>query len=310
MKTLRCFLIVFAVTLSSLCAQTKTNANGGPEFKRTQDVVYGRKFGTALTMDVFKPKNTNGYGIIYVVSGGWFSAHESINAAMYQPFLKRGYTVFAVVHGSQPRFIIPEITQDMHRAVRFIRFNAKKYGIDPDKLGVTGASAGGHLSLTLGTQGKSGPSDAKDPIDRVSSAVQAVACFFPPTDFLNYGQPGEDGTGVNTLKNFKSAFGPQADTAEGRKKLGREISPFYYITSNMPPTLIIHGNADKLVPIQQAETFVKRSEEVGAKARLIVKEGKSHGWPEWITDMNNCADWFDEYLRGIKKDQVEVASPK
>lgn len=309
MKTFRCFLTVFLLSASTLCAQTNNNANA--EFKRTQDVVYGRKFGTALTMDVFKPKNTNGFGIIYVVSGGWFSAHEAINPAMYQPFLNRGYTVFAVVHGSQPRFIIPEITQDMHRAVRYIRQNAKKYGIDPDKLGVAGGSAGGHLSLTLGTQGKLGDVNAKDPIDRQNSAIQAVACFFPPTDFLNYGQPGEDATGVNTLKDFKSAFGPQADTAEGRKKLAREISPFYFITSNMPPTLIIHGNADKLVPIQQAEIFVKRSEELGAKAKLIVKEGKSHGWPDWITtDMNTCADWFDEYLRGIKKNTVEVASPK
>jgi acetyl esterase/lipase len=204
------------------------------------------------------------------------------------------------VHGSQPKFIITEITEDMNRAVRFIRFHAQKYGINPDKLGVTGGSAGGHLSLTLGTQGGKGKSEAKDPIDRESSTVHAVACFFPPTDFLNYGKPGEDGVGFGVLKGFKSAFGPRADDPEERKKLGREISPIYFVTSNTPPTLIIHGDADTLVPIQQAETFLDRAKEAGVKTKLIVKKGAAHGWKDWIADFALFADWFDEHLRGIK----------
>lgn len=286
-------LILFCSTL--ICfAQTDAR------FTRNEDVIYARKFGTALTLDVFQPKEPNGYGIIFVVSGGWFSAHEAIMPAALQSFLDRGYTVFPVVHGSQPKFIITEITEDMHRAVRFIRFNAKKYGINPDKLGVTGGSAGGHLSLTLGTQGAKGKAEAKDPIDRESSAVQAVACFFPPTDFLNYGKPGEDGVGFGILKGFKSAFGPRADDTEERKKLGREISPIYFVTSNTAPTLILHGDADKLVPIQQAETFLERAKESGVKTKLIVKEGQAHGWKDWVADFALFADWFDEHLRGIK----------
>src|SRR5438093_10828554 len=112
-----------------------------------------------------------------MVSGGFFSDHAAINGKMYEPFLERGYTVFAVVHGSQPRFIIPEIEQDIHRAVRFVRHNAAKWHVSADHFGITGASAGGHLSLTMGTQGKAGDPDSKDPIDRESSAVEAVACF-------------------------------------------------------------------------------------------------------------------------------------
>src|SRR5581483_2005706 len=125
---------------------------------------------------------------------------------MAQPFLKRGYTVFAVVHGSQPKFSIPEILEDMHRAVRFIRSHAKDHGIDPDRIGITGGSAGGHLSLMQGTAGDTGDPKAKDPIDRTSSRVQAVACFFPPTDFLNYGEPGKDAIGRGILANFRAAF--------------------------------------------------------------------------------------------------------
>ena len=169
----RLFALAFLLLLPSLRAEEPAT------FTRTEDVVYGRKFGTALTLDVIQPaKEPNGYGIIYMVSGGWFSSHDAVNPRGYAPYLDRGYTVFAVVHGSQPRFIIPEVAQDIHRAVRFIRFNAKKWGVNPEHLGITGGSAGGHLSLTMGTQGGPGKADAKDPIDRESSAVQAVACFF------------------------------------------------------------------------------------------------------------------------------------
>src|ERR1041384_1076749 len=95
-----------------------------PSYTRTQDVIYGRKYGTALTMDVFTPKTKpNGAGVIFCVSGGWISAHESINGAFYAPLLEHGYTVFAVVHGSQPKYAIPEVIEDMHRSVRFIRHN-------------------------------------------------------------------------------------------------------------------------------------------------------------------------------------------
>jgi acetyl esterase/lipase len=288
---LSCFALLFLIC--SAPAQE-------PKVQRTEDVIYGRKFGTALTLDVFRPEKPNGYGIIWTVSGGWFSAKEAIPKAF--PFLlERGYTLFAVVHGSQPKFIIPEVVQDMHRAVRFIRHNAAQYGVKPDHLGVMGGSAGGHLSLTLGTQGGPGAPEAIDPIDRESSAVQCVACFFPPTDFLNYGKTGEDAVGVGILAAFKPAFGPLADTKEGRQKMGKEISPLYFVRSNQPPMLIVHGDADKLVPIQQAESFVKRSTEAGAIAKLIVKPGQGHGWGNWLGDLRAFADWFDEHLRGIKE---------
>jgi acetyl esterase/lipase len=282
------------VALSCACAQTNLT------FQRTEDVIYGRKFGTALTLDVFQPAKPNGLGIIALVSGGWFSAHEAINPANFQQLLARGYTVFAVVHGSQPKYIVTEIEPDIHRAVRFIRHNAAKYGVDPNRLGLTGGSAGGHLSLTMATQGAAGNPKAKDPVEQEGSQVQCVACFFPPTDFLNYGQPGEDAVGVGVLQNFKSAFGPLSDTAEGRQKLGHEISPIYFVHSNMPPILIIHGDADKLVPIQQSQSFTTRCEEVGTPAKLVVRKGMLHGWPNMGKDMELFADWFDEHLRGAK----------
>jgi acetyl esterase/lipase len=285
-------LLIFHLLLCWNCLAQQSEV----QFKRTEDVIYGRKFGTALTLDVFQPTPSNGVGIILMVSGGWFSSHEAINAKFFEPLMRRGYTVFTVVHGSQPKFVVTEIVTDIHRAIRFIRSNAAKYGVDPDRLGITGGSAGGHLSLTMATQGTAGDPNAKDPTDRQSSEIQCVACFFPPTDFLNYGKEGEDAVGVGILKNFKPGFGPRSDTAEERQKLGREISPIYFVHSNMAPVLIIHGDADKLVPIQQAQTFVKRCEEMGTPAKLVVREGKQHGWPDMVKDMELFGDWFDQHL--------------
>lgn len=283
-----------------LLALAASPAVAAAEFTRTENVVYQRKLGVALTMDVFQPKAAaNGCGVIAVVSGGWKSTHEGISPGAYAVYLERGYTVFAVVHGSQPKFIIAEIAADLHRAVRFIRHNAARWGVNPNALGITGGSAGGHLSLTIATQGGPGKPDAKDPVDRASSAVQAVAAFFPPTDFLNYGSPGVEATGIGTLKDYLPAFGPEAATAEGRQKLGRELSPTRFVHGKQPPVLLIHGDADTLVPIQQSEVFVQAATAAGATAKLLVRSGVGHSqrdWPDVPGDRRLFADWFDTYL--------------
>jgi acetyl esterase/lipase len=260
-------------------------------------------------MDVFTPKKeANGAAVIFVVSGGWFSAHEQIAIDSIKPLVARGYTVFAVVHGSQPKFTIPEVLQDMNRSIRFIRYHARDYNIDPERIGITGASAGGHLSLMQGTAGDKGNAEAKDPIEKTSSRVQCVACFFPPTDFLNYGEKGKDAIGRGTLAAFKAPFDFKELDKETKcfvsvtdeKKLlelGKQVSPIYHVTEDTPPTLIIHGDADKLVPIQQAETMIDKLQEAKVPCELIVKKGAEHGWPDLRKDMATCADWFDKHLK-------------
>jgi len=229
----------------------------GPPFTRKQDVIYGRKDGTALTMDVFTPKGkANGAAVIHVISGGWFSSHDHVNPGLAGLFTRRGYTVFAVVHGSQPKFTIPEVLGDMNRAVRFIRHHGKDYGIAPDRLGICGASAGGHLSLMQGTGPAKADPWARDPIDRESSRVQAVAAFFPPTDFLNYGGEGKYAFGPGgVLAPFRAAvdvraFDPKTHLLErvaDEKKvreLARRISPITHVSADDAPTLIVHGDAE------------------------------------------------------------------
>lgn len=304
-----CMVAIFGSAVDTSIVQAQAVVD--PPFVRTVDVVYGRKHGMALTMDVFTPKESaNGAAVIWVVSGGWFSSHDSISLGRNREFLKRGYTMFAVVHGSQPRFTIPEILQDMNRSVRFIRAHAADYKIDPDRIGITGGSAGGHLSLMQGTAGDLGNPNAKDPVDRVSSRVQAVACFFPPTDFQNYGKPGENAVGRGTLKDFKPPFAFQElDGQRGGKgfvtitdekkiqEIGHQISPINHATPDDPPTLIVHGDKDFLVPIQQAEIIVAKLKAVGVPAELVVKKGAGHGWLNLDQDIPTLADWFDKYLK-------------
>lgn len=291
---------ILAQVLPSLHAQA-------PEVTVKEDVIYGRKYGVSLTMDVFSPNlKKNGAAVIMVASGGWFSSKEMISRVIFNEMLKRGYVVFVVVHGSQPKFTIPEIVEDMNRATRYIRSHAKDYGIDPDRIGIMGASAGGHLSLMQGCASHPGNPSAKDPVDRVSSKVQAVGCFFPPTDFLNYGKEGNVELGTGTIKDFwapfdfhtlegKRGFIPITDM-EKRKDVGRKISPIYHVTKDSAPTLIIHGDADKLVPVQQAEIMIARLKENHVPCELITKKGMAHGWPGLDKDIITIADWFDKYL--------------
>ena len=286
-----------AIASTLLLAAPLVRADDAPAVKRTEDVIYGRKFGTALTLDVFRPAKANGKGIIFIVSSAWFSSHEAINQGFAQPLLDHGYTVFAVVHGSNPKFIIPECEQDVFRSVRFIRHNARKFEIDPDKLGSVGASAGGQLSLILATLGGPGNPKVKDPVDQESSAVQAAAAFFPPTDFLNYGKQGENAVGVGILKAFQSAFGPDSATPESREKLGWQISPIYHAHAGMCPILLIHGGADTLAPVQQSQLFEARCKELNVPVTLLVRPGKNHGWAHMEVDMEDVAKWFDEQLK-------------
>ncbi len=307
----RCLLFVAMLSVMTPLITSATAADTDI-FTRREDVIYGRKFGTALTLDVFTPKEKpNGAAVIAVVSGGWFSDHGGVNPGSYLPYLKRGYTVIAVVHGSQPKFTIPEVLTDMHRAVRFIRSRAEEFHIDPKRIGITGGSAGGHLSLMIGTSGTDGDPNAKDPVDRLSSRVQAVGCFYPPTDFLNWGEPGINALGKGPLGWLPSPFDFREFDTTAKKfisvtdeekvlKIGREISPITHVSADDPPTLIIHGDADKVVPIQQAQIMVEKLKAANVPNELINRPGQGHGWPTLQNDVELFADWFDKHLAAAK----------
>lgn len=282
-------------------AAAQTNGN----FARTEDIIYARKFGTALTLDVFTPPNNNGIGVLWIVSAGYGSSHEAIHPKYFRALLARGYTVFAVVHGSAPKFSVPEIEPDILNAARFVRQNATRFGVNPKRLGAIGASAGGHLALTLATKGRPGDDDAKNPLARASSEVQCAVAFFPPTDYLNYGASGREAAWIAPLLGLNTNDFT-LDVAKEGTRLRREISVIYAVHSNQPPVLIFQGDKDYMVPVDQARSFIQRSAAAGNQTKLIIKPGAGHGWPDMAADMEIAVDWFDEHLRGIQKSRNEA----
>ena len=306
------------IIAGALCvAHAAATQDNPPPFKRDGEIIYGRKHGLAMTMDVFQPTaKRNNRGLVFAVSGGWFSAQKKINGiakrAIWSELIERGYTLFAVVHGSQPKFTVPEIREDIHRAVRFIRHKAKSYGIDPEYIGIIGGSAGGHLSLMQGTDGLDGDPNASDPVERQSSKVQAVMAYYPPTDFLNYGKEGQHfDKFIRKLLNGRNPYLAALDfhsydrdqnwyeriTEEPkvREKL-REVAPVTHVSSGDAPTLIIHGDADRLVPIQQAHWIMPKFKAAGVEAELLVMPGKDHGWKAEPVEVKTVGEWFDKHL--------------
>ena len=227
-------------------------------YRAIEDVVYGHKDGLALTMDVIEPeKDLKGLGLILVSSGSWNSRKSDIfaeeedrrqNDHWIQGLIKGGFTVFVARHGSSPRYTVPEMIPDMNRAVRFVRANAKRFNVNPDRLGITSGSSGGHLALMAAVTADDGKPESKDHIERVSSKVQSVVAWFPPTDLVNWGAPG----GYSVIEFvrpglFKRVLGEVKDLVPQLKS----ISPIYFVKSDSPPLLLIHGDSDKTVPLQQ-----------------------------------------------------------
>lgn len=269
-----------------------------PVHTRQDGILYGTRNGTALTLDVLRPRNPNGLGVAFMVSGGWKSKGPGETPSwMYAPVLRRGYTVFAISHVSQPKASVQEIFEDVQRGIRFVRHNATHYGIDPDRLGVIGGSAGGHLSLMLATRGGPGPAQAPDPIDRASSAVQAVAIFYPVTDLIDLGTSTENLHDGGPPKSFTKAFGPTVTNLVAWTNIGRALSPLYHVHTSQPPVLIHHGTADTLTPPEQSERFQKASRALGRTVELVYHPGGRHGWLTLPLDVRHLAAWFDIHLK-------------
>ena len=295
------------VLLETVHAQNDTGA---------KEIIYGRKDGVALTMLQLAPGgNPKHRAIVRVMAGSWYSSYgmatrEGTIELSKELYVDRGYTVFEVVVGSQPRFAIPEQISDVKRAVRYIRFHAKELGIDPGHIGIEGYSAGGHLSLAVATADEKIDTSSKDPVDQVSSRVQAAAVLFPPTDFLNWPPFGNVVNakqllltyGVYGALDFKKwndktyTYDVVSDTAE-RNNIGREISPLYSVTRDDPPIFIIHGDADQTVPLEQSQVFIAKLKEVGVPNNYIIKKGAAHDQPAMMPEMKQFTDWFDKYLK-------------
>ena len=300
---------VTAATLTVFCLATPVHAQSAASI--TPDVVYGHKDGMALTFDVFMPPGEpNGAGILNMVSGGWISRWRAPEQARqgYEALLNQGFTVFSIRHGSSPRFNVPEAYADVNRAVRFVRLNASTYGIDPDRLGVYGGSAGGHLSLMLGLASDEGDPTATGEVMRVSSRVAAVVAYYPPVDLRKRPSPSEDFPATLPESGLFFARGLVVPGAADRfvalefeDELRASVSPILHVSSDDPPTLLVHGDADALVDLNNSELIHAAFKSEGVETDLVIIEGAGHGFrtEEHRTFASDAlVTWFEEHLTG------------
>lgn len=247
------------------------------------DVVYGHKDGMALVYDVLQPANANGAAVVYMVSGGWFSvwAPPENRARQFSDLLDAGFTVIPVHHGSAPRYYVPEAYSDVSRALRHIKLHAAEHGIDPARIGVTGGSAGGHLSLMLGLNSDKGITDATDEILRHANDVAAVVAYFPPVDLREITGPSERFPALNF-----------------EKEKAAQISPILLADPSDPPTLLIHGDADDLVNISNSVIMHEEFKKQNVVSEFITIPGAGHGFRGADAELAAAArlDWFKKHL--------------
>jgi acetyl esterase/lipase len=258
-----------------------------------RDVIYGRREGMALTYDVFKPvKHANGALVVNMVSAGWRSSWgpPEERQARYQWLIDKGFTVVALYHSSAPRFKVPDAVTDIRLGMRHIKLHAARYGADPKRIGVWGASAGGHLALVAGVMADDGNPAAANPLERSGNRVAAVVAYFPPADMA-------------ALLQGRLKAGP----IDFDDKLIASVSPILGVDARDPPTLILHGDADRGVPPAQGQAMHAALEKAGVESRLKLYAGADHDFyvkgdpaktDAYALDaMNTMVGWFESHLK-------------
>lgn len=270
------------------------------------NVVYGMYSGLGLLLDVHHPAQPNGFGVVFISGSGW-QADQGYGATPLKsqqialwgpPLLAAGYTVFALNHRAAPRFHYPAAIDDVQRAIRFVRHNAAGYGIDPAHLGGVGGSSGGHLLGLAAMLATPGDATAADPVERESAALQAVVLRAPLLDLRNVGTV----EGNAYITSFMEAPPSNGSAAAAYAA----ASPITHVSATSPPVLLLHGDADTLVPMAQSEGMERALRAAGVPVQLVRISGGIHGadfgapqrradWPDYYAD---TVRWLDQYLRG------------
>ncbi|MHC1785440.1 MAG: alpha/beta fold hydrolase [Anaerolineaceae bacterium] len=259
------------------------------------DITYGRD--AAQKMDIYYPTNQSAAmpAVVYVHGGGWVEGDKSsLEAKSYiEELLNRGYVVFSLNYRLAPEHPFPAQIQDVKSALRAIRAGSNEFRIDPERTGIFGSSAGGHLASLAGVTSPTDGFEQGENLDQ-SSQVQAVVDLFGPTDINLITLPEIDNVICQT-------FGNHATPSEEY----RLASPTAHTTADDPPFLIIHGDMDRVVPLDQSQLLYETLRKAGVSAELLVVKNGGHGFfpqDEAIKPSNDeisikIADFFDRYLK-------------
>lgn len=298
MKPIKLFFLL-AAFLATVCIHSRAQESA---YSQATNLVYAEVHGTGLLLDVFTPTGkANGLGIVDVVSGSYYSDRRKIRdhtlAGLYRIFCSHGYTVFAIRPGSKTRYTGAEMESHVKLGIRYVKQHAVDYKIDPDRLGLTGASAGGHLAVLAAITPEDAKPDARDPLLKFDTKVAAAGIFFPPTDLLDWnGKPAN----LEIVGDLLFLGGVKGRSEEEIREQARLLSPAQLVKGPTIPFLLIHGDADPLVPLQQSKKMIAALKAVGSPAELIVKAGGGHPWLTLPEEVEVLAKWFDHQLTETK----------
>ena len=299
MKALSCVVVVFLVGLLTVPAGAEKATH-----RVDRNVVYGYYSGLALLMDIHHPGKPNGYGIVHISGSGFLrplgldapalkeSAHVTEEAVH---LVNAGFTVFTINHRAIPRFQYPTQIEDCQRAVRFVRHHADEYGIKPDRIGAMGGSSGGYLANMLGVLDGEGDPEDESEINRLSAKVQCVVARAAPT-MSGPDRFGFRGLYLGGVVHFRTGPGSI------EQRLAKEATPLTHVSSDDPPTLLLHGDADMMVSPKESEKMAEAFRDAGVTTQVVAIPGSDHGphlpgAKDPMAARMAMVNWFNTHLK-------------
>jgi acetyl esterase/lipase len=270
--------LVVGLSLAATVAEAAPAPAQDPPFKLPEnvelraDVVYGKGGGRDLKLDLFLPKAAPSPrpGIVFIHGGGWSGGnrHAFYRQAAYLAS-KRGYVGACIEYRLSGEAKFPAAVEDAKCAVRWLRANAQKYGVDPNRIAAAGGSAGGHLVAMLAVTDKAAGLEGTGGNAGFSSRVNLAIVFNGPTDLTALAGRAQT---ANPVSSFLGALPSE------KPELYRQAAPVTYVDKQAPPFLFLHGTADMTVPIEQAKLLQRKLREAGVQAELFESPGATHGY--------------------------------
>lgn len=294
-KLVCCLGVLWGVSASVARAES-------PSIEYRENVEYGTGGGQKLTLHLARPTKTDGPapGLVWIHGGGWMGGDKNFFKGMIKQSAEQGYVSVTVGYRFAPKHPFPAQVEDVKCAIRWLRAHASELGLDPNRIGAVGMSAGAHLSMMLGVMDTADGLEGDGGWSDQSSKVQAVVSYFGPVNlaFLDLeATPARKYLKEETIRAILSAFvGGKPEEHVDQLKLA---SPLTYVTAGDAPMLLFQGTTDDLVPYDQAFQMVTALTDVGVPGRAELILGKGHGWmgPEFARTQKVTFDFFADVLK-------------
>jgi acetyl esterase/lipase len=291
MQSRRPFGLAVGSMLLSIIAAGAHGADE-PKIKEERDIVYTRVGGTELKLDIAAPEGGDGPlpAVLVIHGGAWRGGSKGDVGRVLREFAARGYVAVSPQYRFCPKEVFPAQVHDVKAAVRWMKAHAKERRIDPDRIGATGFSAGGHLALMLGVTGPGDGLEGDASAGAPDTRIKAVVNYFGPSDL---GARDIPEVSKPLVKDFLGA------TPTDRPDLAAKASPRSYVTHDDPPVLTFQGTKDPLVPHTQAIELAEAMTAAGVPGRVELMVGAGHGWGGADLDhtLAETYRFFDRYLR-------------